>query len=187
MDGMSFVEQDHLGGYIPGGDEATFYPNLWKWLVKNKGVKTVLDVGCGDGVALDYFAGLGCTVLGIEGVPQYRKDIATHDYTKGPVTLPYEFDLVWSCEFVEHVEEAYVNNFLDSFAKGKLVLMTHAYPGQDGYHHVNCQPASYWIDKLKNIGYDLNTDLTMFTRDLAAKNKSPWNHYARSGLAFERI
>ena len=43
-------EKPHLGGYIVGGDAATSYPDLWSWLVKDYGVESVLDVGCGEGV-----------------------------------------------------------------------------------------------------------------------------------------
>lgn len=189
---MSFVEQGHLGGYIPGGDEATYYPELWTWLVEGpEKVECVLDVGCGDGAALDYFIDdLGIRGMGLEGVFQNHLGIQQHDFEKGiyewGVPVPPEFDLVWSCEFVEHVEEDFVPNFLDSFAKGKIVLMTHAVPGQDGYHHVNLQQARYWIEKMRSIDYTLDVDLTFKTRTLAGSNQSPWNHYVRSGLAFRR-
>ena len=46
----------HLGGYIVGGDDATYYPHLWDWLVSARGVKSVVDVGCGEGHAARYFA-----------------------------------------------------------------------------------------------------------------------------------
>ena len=186
---MGVRSEGHLGGYIEGGDPATYFPALWDWLVNWQGVKSVLDVGCGEGIALDYFRSLGCRVLGIEGVEQNRPgEILTHDFTKGPV-LPVgpRFDLVWSCEFVEHVEAQYEENFLTAFEHGDLVLMTHADPGQSGYHHVNCQPASYWIGRLHDHGFILDGRLTERTREIAlATNPDPWNHYARSGLAFVR-
>ena len=179
--------QGHLGGYTPGGDPATFYPALWTWLVAACGVRSVLDVGCGDGTALDYFAGLGCRVAGIEGIEQNRPEILTHDYTTGYV-LPVgpRFDLVWSCEFVEHVEAKHEENFLLTFEHGDLLLMTHAEPGQGGYHHVNCQPAEYWIERVEAHGFKLEERLTELSRRHAAENTNPWNHYVRSGLAFKR-
>jgi hypothetical protein len=52
----------HLGGYVEGGDPATYYPDLWKWFVETLMVRSVIDVGCGDGVALKYFRDtLGCS------------------------------------------------------------------------------------------------------------------------------
>lgn len=186
---MSFVEEGHLGGYIAGGDEATYFPVLWEAMHSTHGVQTVLDVGCGDGIALDYFKSVGVQGMGVEGVEQNREDIITHDYTKGPLSIRWfghTWDLIWCCEFVEHVEEQYVSNFLTTFANSKIVLMTHAMPGQDGYHHVNLQTPYYWIEKMREIGFRLDAGLTFETRQLAEFNTSPWNHYTRSGLAFRR-
>jgi SAM-dependent methyltransferase len=187
------VEAGHLGGYVAGGDPATYYPELWDWLVKEQGVKSVLDVGCGDGVALDYFAGLGCATLGVEGTPQDHPRIERHDYTLGSwPSYPLDgavgpFDLVWCCEFVEHVEERYVPNFLWSFKLGRLLLMTHAEPGQAGYHHVNCRERDYWVGALAAAGFALDLDFTGRARSVSRANASPWNHFARSGLAFRNL
>lgn len=187
---MSFVEHGHLGGYIPGGDDATYYPVLWEWLVSGEEqVKSILDVGCGEGIALEYFELVGAQGLGIEGVPQNNPHIIPHDYTEGPWSSRWYghlWDLVWCCEFVEHVEEEFVPNFLETFKQSKTVLMTHAMPGQQGYHHVNLQTPRYWIEQMRSIDYSLDVDLTLTTRTLAGYNPSPWNHYVRSGLAFRR-
>jgi SAM-dependent methyltransferase len=181
------VARGHLGGYIEGGDPATAYPELWTWLVEGPlAVSSVVDVGCGDGVALRYFAELGCSVLGVEGVPQDDERIVEHDYTTGPYRPDASYDLAWSCEFVEHVEARYVPNFLATFKAADLLLMTHAEPGQAGYHHVNCRSADYWIGVLAGVGFQVDPDLTADTRRLARLNLDPWNHYARSGLAFRR-
>lgn len=182
-----YAEHEHLGGYIIGGDEATYCPDLWKWLVEDYGVCSVIDVGCGEGHALNYFAELGCDVCGVDGVEQPDPRIIKHDYTKGKLgakPLQLHYDLCWSCEFVEHVEERYIPNFLETFACAELILMTHAEPGQLGYHHVNCQSASYWVGAMAGIGYALDEKLTAVTRELSLSNRSLYNHFARSGLAF---
>ena len=53
------VSEGHLGGYISArhprseelgvqnGDPATYTPDLWRWLVEELGVASVLDIGCG--------------------------------------------------------------------------------------------------------------------------------------------
>jgi len=178
------VTAEHLGGYVPGGDPATRYPELWDWFVREHGVRSVLDVGCGDGVAVDHFAALGCRVRGIDGVPQDHPLIVEHDYANGPYVPSGSWDLAWSCEFVEHVAEEHAPNYLATFRAAKLVLMTHADPGQQGWHHVNCRPASYWIRLFAGTGFVLDDGLTLTTRELACANPSPLNHYARSGLVF---
>jgi hypothetical protein len=176
----------HLGGYLPGGDEATWYPELWEWVVRTMEIKTVLDLGCGEGHALREFQRLGCTGIGVDGVPQTDPDIQVWDYTQGPYGGKWDYDLCWSCEFVEHVEEQFVPNFLPDFSRCKFVLMTHATPGQAGYHHVNCQTSDYWQGVLVAIGFSLDPVLTRVTRELTRSNTSPWNHYLRSGLAFRK-
>lgn len=191
----------HLGGYVQGGDAATWFPDLWRWLVEERGVRSVIDVGCGEGQALNYFRdALGCQAIGVDGVPQNDPYIVEHDYTTGPLDyalasdqakdvaagLNGRFDLAWCCEFIEHVEERYLLNFASSFLLAPLVLLTHAEPGQGGHHHVNCRPAVYWVAVMAGAGFQVEPTLTAETRKLAAMNKSPFNHYARSGIAFVR-
>jgi SAM-dependent methyltransferase len=179
-----YKEAGHLGGYKIGGDPWTWCPRLWDWLIDVYKVRSLLDVGCGEGHALKYFRDKGCKVTGVDGVQQNDSDIVTLDFTVRPwwETSRTDFDLVWSCEFVEHVEEQFIPNFLPAFQCGKLVLMTHADLGQGGYHHVNCRSAEYWKGLMAGVGYDYAEGLTKFTRSLCDLP----NHYARSGLAFTR-
>ena len=83
-----------------------------------------------------------------------------------------KFDLIWCCEFVEHVEKKYINNFLNDFKTGKNIAMTFAIPGQEGYHHVNCQLGEYWIKKIKKIGFELNKKFTNKLREMAIKSNT---------------
>lgn len=191
-----FVIDRHLGGYIKDGDPATFYPELWRWLVEDYGVRSVVDVGCGEGHALQFFRDLDCKVKGIDGIQQDDPSIFRWDYSRlewphyGDLSNNppggWKFDLAWCCEFVEHVEERYIPNFLATFQCADLVLMTHAFPGQPGHHHVNLQEPNYWKGVMAAIGYEHDDVLTAATRELASENKSPWNHFLRSGMAFRR-
>ena len=180
----------HLGGYIRGGDDATYYPQLWEWLVKSYGIRSVLDVGCGEGHALRYFQSLGLNELyGVDGIAQEIPSVnfRQHDYTEGALDLSEEnFDLVWCCEFVEHVEERFVPNYLLSLVAGELILLTHAEPGQPGWHHVHLRDQAYWKGVMAAVGYEFNERMTQVTREFASESESPYNHFARSGLAFER-
>ena len=119
-----------LGGYLAGGDKATIYPELWDWFVDDLSVENVLDVGCGEGHALQHFRQRGCTVLGFDGINQPDTMIVEWDFTGGapPEWDVGQVDLVWCCEFVEHVEERYVPNFLATFEAAEMVAMTHAMP-----------------------------------------------------------
>lgn len=198
MNNMNF-EEGHLGGYIRAnpepapsglriehGDPATYTPDLWSWVHENLDVRSVLDVGCGEGHCAAYFQKLGCRVLGVDGSWQAKRDSVIpechvqHDFVQGPFRPAEVFDLVWSCEFVEHVEERYVDHFLATFsASSRYLMMTFAAPGQPGWHHVNCKDEAYWIEKLGSIGFTLDQDLTIQTRTIAASG-----HYAGKGLFF---
>jgi SAM-dependent methyltransferase len=180
-------KEGHLGGYLVGGDPDTIYPELWDWLVETWEVKSVIDVGCGDGQALKYFAHRGCKyVLGVEGTSQADSMIVRHDYNTGPYVPDFHFDLAWSCEFVEHVEEQYVPNFMATFQAARFAMITHAEPGQPGWHHVNCKSADYWKGVFAAHGFEFDDSLTGMSRAVASANTRVFNHYRRSGLAFRR-
>lgn len=183
---MTFVTDGHLGGYVEGGDPDTWYPNLWAWFLDTLGIDSVLDVGCGDGAALRWWGSEVARAEGVDGVDQGGYPIFTHDYTTGPWQSGYTYGLVWSCEFVEHVEERFVDNFLETFKAGRYVAMTHAQPGQPGWHHVNCQPSDYWVRALDAIGYDLLEDTTAIARAVAATDEAPINYFKQTGLVFGR-
>ena len=180
------VSEAYLGGYIVGGDPNTWYPELWDWIIAELGIKSVIDIGCGEGHSTKYFKEKGCIVLGVEGSKAaiqnspVKESLIRHDYTKWPFYPDTEFDLAWSCEFVEHVEEKYLNNFLETFKASKYVFMTHALPGQGGYHHVNCQPKEYWINNLSEIGFEFDKELTQ-----KAKKKARHGYFMHTGLVFQ--
>lgn len=171
----------HLGGYLKGGDPGSFYPPMWTWLVRKYKIDSVIDVGCAEGQALEFFRDLGCRVLGIDGIKQDDRDIIQHDYTQGPFVPEERFALCWCCEFVEHVESEFEENFLATFECAMMVAMTHGLPGQGGHHHVNNQPPEYWVRRLSEHGFSLNRPATR-----RAKELTPHGYFDWSGLVFNR-
>lgn len=178
-------KQPDLGGNLRHGDLGAFTPKVWEWVIHRFAIKSMLDVGCGEGHAVDYFRRLGVVSHGIDALPLNVKravtPIALHDLKAAAYTMPV--DLVLCIEVVEHVEELYIDNLLQTLCNGKIVLMTHALPDQEGYHHVNCKAPEYWISKLATAGYNFYELETNYVRTLAS-NEGWWNHMARSGLVF---
>jgi SAM-dependent methyltransferase len=174
-----------LGGNVRHGDAWTYHPSLWRFLVGRFAVQSVLDVGCGEGHAVRFFHSLGTIAHGIDGlrlnVLRAVYPIALHDLLSGPYLMPV--DLVWSCEVAEHIHEEHVAHYLDTLANGKVVAMTHAVPGQGGHHHVNCQPAEYWIERMAQRHYRLDPAVATY-RHIAAGD--PTNFFQQTGLVFLR-
>ena len=187
----------HLGGTWAGGDPNSWAPKTWERILATKKIKSVIDVGCGDGYSLEWFKNHGMLEVGIEGdnnsiLRCLRRNVFAleHDYTEGIAELTNKESLrketlIWCCEFVEHVEEKYISNFLETFEHGQYIAMTHALPGQAGHHHVNCQFPEYWIPKIEALGYKLNKPFSMELRAIAAAENAL--HVASTLLFFERI
>jgi SAM-dependent methyltransferase len=177
-----------LGGNMIGGDPHTFHPALWEYLIERFAVRSMLDVGCGEGHCLRHVAGLGVHAVGFDGlaanVDRAVAPMLLHDLRDGPFVLPV--DLVHCCEVVEHIEERYLANVLRTLANGRVIAMTHALPGQGGYHHVNCRPASYWVQRIEALGYAFRPDVTDAGKDRITA-AGTWTYFVSSGLIFERV
>ena len=195
---MAFVNRGHLGGFVrsdpvdwPHGDPMTYTPLLWDWLVERYRPRVVWDVGCAEGHAVKHLLASGCQAWGIDGciealetavVPRER--IVIHDYSRGPLVVEATVekpDLVYSCEFVEHVERRYMENFLATFDLARVVCFTHAFEGQAGHHHVNCQAPGFWVSSMQERGFSWDRKASIRSRRIAGRS-----HWERSGLVFTR-
>lgn len=175
-------ETPHLGGNALEGDIATYCPGIWDYVISRFSINSVLDLGCGLGYSSSYFHKSGCKVIAVDGL-QYNVENSVFpslkiDLTASPVKC--KVDLVHCHEVVEHIEEKYLDNLLDSLCCGKFILMTNALPGQGGYHHVNEQPTEYWIDHLQNRGCEVLIADSNKIRNLASSDGAVF--MARTGL-----
>ena len=130
----------------------------------------------------------GLDALGIDGDWLVEKEreakILIHDFTTGPAPIYSGFDLGWSVEFLEHVEEKYQDFYMQAFAKCKYVLATAAGPGHAGHHHVNCQTQEYWEKVFLNYGFAIDSVETERIRVISSMMKG---FMKMSGMFYRRV
>lgn len=174
----------HLGGH---GNETHVDEGVADYLIEKIGIQSVLDVGCGVGHMVELFVKRGLLAVGIDGdwTVQRPPDVQVwvHDFTQPVGVYMPEFDLCWSVEFVEHVEEQCMKNYLDVFARCRYLVMTHAVPNQPGHHHVNCQTAEYWKDVMNKIGFAFDEKNT---EQIRSRSTMKANYMRKQGLFFKR-
>ena len=126
------------------------------------GCTSMIDIGCGPGGMVDLALDLGFRTLGIDGDPTFLDHplIQNIDYTKRPYLPEHRSDLGWTCEFLEHVEERFLDNVFTTFSKCRYIFATAAPPGAGGHHHVNCKDTDYWIQQFESRGFAFEKELT---------------------------
>ena len=150
------MEKEHLGGSL--NKTNTNGINCLKYLRDKFNIKTLLDVGCGPGGIIEYCKDIDIEAFGLEGdlevynSSKVKDKITKIDFTEEKYESKKIYDLVYSHEFLEHVDEEYMMNYLEAFKNSKYVLITAAPEGWTGHHHVNCQNNLYWIKKFNEIG-----------------------------------
>lgn len=179
----------HLGGNLLEGDPGSWCTSSWKFIIDKYNIKSVLDVGSGIGHAAKWFNELGLKTIAIDGLEYNVKNslypAIIHDLTKNFFEVKDGVDFVNCIEVVEHIEETYLDNLMTTLTQGKYVLITHALPGQQGHHHVNCKPSTYWIREFETRGYELMVEDTKKIKHLAGTDNAV--HITNSGLFFKKI
>lgn len=124
--------------------------------------KSLADVGCGSGGFAAEFIRRGLKVQGCEYSPRGREwcakqgvPVVHFDVSKPDQTLPgAPYDLAVSFEVAEHIPEALSDSFVQFLTRaGRTLILTAAPPGQAGTGHINCQPKSYWIERIERHGF----------------------------------
>lgn len=122
--------------------------------------RSVLDLGCGTGQSLDFFADRGVEALGIEGsrlaiARARRPELIRQFNLNQELDLRRKFDLVWCFEVAEHIHPNYVRCLVRSMCKhSDRIVLSAAPPGQGGEGHLNEQPPEYWIRLFAEHGFE---------------------------------
>lgn len=175
----------HLGGHL---NKVHTDRGALLFCIKNLNVTSMIDVGCGPGDMVEIARNRGIDAIGVDGdftLNLSPPNFFIQDFTKGEVILPDKYDkvdLIWSVEFLEHVEEEYIPNYMSTFQRGKTVICTAAPPGWPGHHHVNCQPQEYWFDVFKDYGFEYNLELTNEVKSNSTMKKG---FLVQNGMAYK--
>ena len=164
--------EDHLGGHL---NKTHLDEGALLWLKSKFNAKTYLDIGCGPGGMVELAESHNLTATGVDGdytLDRYNpNNFIIHDFTTGPAPLTEQYDLGWSVEFVEHVYEEFIPNYMQAFQRCNVIAMTYAPPGWTGHHHVNLQEEQYWIDKLAEYNLIYNAEYTQQLRKQSTMNQ----------------
>lgn len=166
---------NHLGGHL---NKVHTDRDTLLYLKEKYNIKTMIDIGCGPGDMIDIANLRGINAIGIDGDYTLQEDweakninVILHDFSVGPPTIEQQFDLGWSIEFLEHVEEKYLPNFMSVFQKCNYVICTAAPPGQKGHHHVNLQNPEYWHKKFSEYGFVYDEEETKHIKSISGMRK----------------
>jgi cyclopropane fatty-acyl-phospholipid synthase-like methyltransferase len=180
---------EHLGGHV---NQTHLDKGVLNYMKEKYNVKTLLDVGCGPGGMVQLARTLNIDAHGIDGdftILPKENHFYVHDYQEGPSTIDLQFDMVWSCEFVEHVYEEYLPHYVQDFMRGKFLVMTYS-DHHTGYHHVNVKPQSYWIKKIESYGFEFDEEETQTIRTVSTMNRhkpAGKQFVANTGLFFKNV
>ena len=160
----------HLGGHE---NRTNIDAGAFQFIKGAASITSMVDVGCGPGGMVKYAIDNGVEAKGIDGDFSIKTNlpIHIHDFTQGYVQLDKIYDLCWCVEFVEHVEEQFIENFIKVFQQCRFLLMTHAIPGQGGHHHVNEQPYYYWVKKMTEAGFIFEPQVTNMIKQHSTMSK----------------
>ena len=183
-------DEMELPSYLGGHLEKTHIDGGVLRFMKNAyGVTSMLDIGCSTGGMVRLAQELEMKAEGIEGdwtLENYwdRLTIHCHDFHDGPCEgLQDEYDLAWCVEFLEHVDEAYIANYMVAFERCRFAICTVAPPGAVNAHHFNLKEPLYWQKLFADYGFVYDEHVTQKIRRVSAMTKP---FMQKTGMFFKR-
>lgn len=156
---------------------------------------SVIDLGCGNGYIIERLRERGYSVTGVDGSPEVRKhwpEALIHDLTKPlDVIRTGTADSVVCTEVAEHLPheaaDQLVDNICNSAAgESSVIFFSAAKAGRGGEHHLNEQPAEYWVEKFNRRGFYLDIQASMDLRwEIAERTSATW-WFAVNLMVFRR-
>jgi len=132
--------------------------------LKESGFRNVLDVGCGPGIYVKAMRHLDIEANGVDIDPRAAKEANCHieDIVNRSLCPSFCAHTVLSLEVGEHIPEDHSWDYIRYIrnCEPTTVIFSAAQPGQGGDGHINCQPPSYWCNRLNWYGFGYNPAAT---------------------------
>lgn len=176
------------------------WPAFGALVLRHWPVRSIVDVGCGHGLALDGLrrAAPSLRLRGYDASPTAIARARAHGLDVDPLDVAAlsaagaatlaaavsAFDLTLCLEVAEHVPPRHLDKLLTIVTAAPRLLFSAAHPNQGGRLHVNEQPFGYWVDRLAARGFAPSAIDEALRADLQALPLAPW--YKENLHAFER-
>lgn len=155
---------------------------LGAWLLKRFQPRSVIDLGCSNGLYLLPYIEAGCEALGVDACSTGGNMLPRGLYTRVDLRLPYEppqrYDMAICCEVGEHLEEEHAEQLVKNCcACADLILWTAATPGQGGVYHKNERVVVWWERIFADNGYvrhSLTDEMIAFICANIPAHDAPW-------------
>lgn len=135
----------------------------------------ILDIGCGVGILVQQFNGLGYNATGVdvnEAAIRNSLELQHCQLVESTAQLPYPdkyFDLVVSREVLEHIPEEAIDGCIQEWDRVSNSKMVHIIAvtergrsATEDPTHINVQSEDWWVNKFQQFGYQ------------ATRNPSPY-------------
>lgn len=158
--------------------------SLLSYVKSGYNIETMLDIGCGIGGMSAIAEQNEIEWNGIDKDQDLKvsnKNFKLFDFRSGKLNIYKEYDLIWSIEFLEHLEEKFLDNVMPLFELGQIIIISTPPPGTPGIHHVNCRDKEYWIEKFKEYGLIYSKKLT---NEFKKKSNMRKNFFKKNGFVF---
>jgi hypothetical protein len=138
-------------------------------------IKSVVDIGCGNGRYTVNFLNHEISCKGFDGsplTPELTGGLCeVMDFSK-PVDIG-QFEMVLSLEVGEHIPAEYEQIFIWNlcYASNKFILLSWAVEGQYGIGHINCRNNNYIIGELDKLNFRYVKWMSEILRD---ESTLPW-------------
>lgn len=160
--------------------------------------KSIIDLGCANALALDYWQKCGIKVSGVEPakaafkyMPESIKPKVKQLDLRRPLNLG-KFSLVNFTEVAEHIDKKYetivLKNVVNCVQKYLVISWSNEIYRDKPQEHINTRPAGYVRKRLIGLGLNWEPELTKILKQklLDPKLKN-WRHWSKNILVFSRI